>query len=92
MHRAQLVGVARLVGGRQPLAVLDQLGDEIGLPASKAVGDKDRLRRLAELCDLCCLLGSTLVAQAPLEPLALCDELVRLDRVELLEDLVYSTP
>jgi hypothetical protein len=54
--------------------------------ASKTVCEEDGLRRPAEPCDLGGLLGSTLRAQAPLEPLALRDELLWLDRVELLED------
>ncbi len=87
MRRPQLLGVARLVGTRQPLAVLDQLSDEIGLPAGETVGEEDRLRRLAERRDLCGLLGSTFVSQALLEPLALGHELVRLDRVELPESV-----
>ena len=37
LHRAQLLSVAGLVGSRQPLAVVDELGDEIGLPASEAI-------------------------------------------------------
>ena len=61
--------------------------DEIGLLPSKTVREEDGLRWLAQLCNLRGLVGPTLVAQAPLQALALGDELLRLDRVELLEDV-----
>ena len=75
------------MGGCQLLAIGDELPDEIGLLAGKTVRDEDGLRRLAELRELCCFLGSTLLAQASLEPLALGHELLGLDRVELLESV-----
>ena len=85
MRAAKLVWISCLVGGCQLFAVVDELRDEIGLPAGKSVREEDGLRGLAQLRDLRGLVAPTLVAQAPLEPLALGHELLRLDRVELLE-------
>ncbi len=87
MRGAKLLWISCLVGGRQLLAVVDELRDEIGLPAGKTVREEDGLGGLAKLRDLCGLLAPTLVAQTPLEPLALGNKPLGLDRVELLQDV-----